>query len=105
MTSENYTISSEEEISYESQEEETRAEFGYSFSEALKIIQEGGRVFRYGWNGKRQYIGIQYPRDSTEEQPEMTRPFIYIRTVDRDLVPWVASQTDLLSSDWITSIE
>lgn len=30
----------------------------------------------------------------------MTLPFLYIRTVQGDLVPWVASQADLLAQDW-----
>jgi hypothetical protein len=30
----------------------------------------------------------------------MTLPFIFISTVQGDLVPWLASQTDLLADDW-----
>lgn len=30
----------------------------------------------------------------------MTLPYIYMRTVQGDLVPWLASQTDLLANDW-----
>jgi len=31
----------------------------------------------------------------------MTLPYIYITTVQGDLVPWLASQTDLLAADWV----
>jgi len=30
----------------------------------------------------------------------MTLPYIYMRTVQGDFVPWLASQTDLLAEDW-----
>ncbi len=31
----------------------------------------------------------------------MTLPYYYIRTVQGDLVPWLASQTDMLAQDWV----
>ena len=31
----------------------------------------------------------------------MTLPYLYMRTVQGDLVPWLASQTDLLAEDWV----
>ena len=31
----------------------------------------------------------------------MGLPYLYIKTVDGKLVPWLASQTDLLAEDWI----
>jgi len=30
----------------------------------------------------------------------MTKPYIYIQTEQGDIIPWVCSQTDLLSNDW-----
>lgn len=30
----------------------------------------------------------------------MTQPYIYMTTEQGDLVPWVASQTDILATDW-----
>jgi hypothetical protein len=30
----------------------------------------------------------------------MTLPYIFMKTVQGDLVPWLASQTDLLAEDW-----
>jgi len=30
----------------------------------------------------------------------MTLPYLYMKTVDNQLVPWLASQTDVLSEDW-----
>jgi hypothetical protein len=31
----------------------------------------------------------------------MTLPYIYMKTADGNLVPWLASQTDLLATDWV----
>lgn len=55
------------------------------------------RFTRKGWNGKDQYIQIQNP----DKHSKMTRPYVYIKTVQGDLVPWLASQTDLLADDWM----
>jgi hypothetical protein len=30
----------------------------------------------------------------------MTLPYIFIHTVQGDRVPWLASQTDILATDW-----
>jgi hypothetical protein len=67
----------------------------FNFGVALTTLRRGEKVARSGWNGCGQYLELQYP----EEQSTMTRPYISIRTVD-ERVPWVASQTDLLASDW-----
>ena len=68
-----------------------------SFSEALESLKLGNRVQRQGWNGKGMYIQLQKP----DENSKMTLPYIYMKTVDNKLVPWLASQTDILSDDWI----
>ena len=67
------------------------------FGEALEIVKSGGKVSRQGWNGRGQWIALQ----GLTRISEMTRPFIYIHTVSRDLVPWLASQTDMLAEDWV----
>lgn len=67
------------------------------FGEALKLLKRGDRVSRAGWNGKGQYIELQSP----DAGSKMTLPYLYISTVQGALVPWLASQTDLLAEDWI----
>ena len=42
------------------------------------------------------YIQLQRP----DPDSKMTLSYIYMKTVDDDLVPWTASQTDMLSDDW-----
>lgn len=68
----------------------------YDFGHALNALKEGQRVTRAGWNGKGQYIEMQRP----DAHSKMSRPYLYICTVDGALVPWVASQSDLLGDDW-----
>lgn len=67
-----------------------------TFSQALIAIKQGLRVTRHGWNGKDQFLKLQVP----DEHSKMTLRYIYISTVHGDLVPWLASQTDLLEEDW-----
>lgn len=70
---------------------------GVSFSEALNSLKEGRLWTRQGWNGKGMYIELQRP----DTHSKMTLPYLYMRTVQGDLVPWLASQTDILAEDWI----
>jgi hypothetical protein len=63
---------------------------------AISYLREGRRVTRPGWNGRDQYLELQVP----DEGSKMTQPYVYIHTVQGDLVPWLASQTDLLADDW-----
>jgi len=67
------------------------------FGEALVRLREGRVLTRLGWNGPNQVIALQKP----DLNSKMTLPYIYIRTVQGDLVPWLASQTDLLAEDWV----
>jgi hypothetical protein len=69
-------------------------DFGY----ALRKLKEGKRVTRAGWNGKGMWLALQTP----DEHSKMQRPYIYIKTAQEQLVPWVASHGDLLGDDWRT---
>lgn len=64
--------------------------------EAITVMRVGGRVTRAGWNGPGQWLELQVP----DEKSKMTLPYVYISTVTGDLVPWQASQTDILAHDW-----
>lgn len=69
-----------------------------SFSEALKRLKtkEGYKAARKGWNGQGMYISLQTP----DKKSKMSRPYLYMYTADKALVPWVASQSCLLAEDW-----
>lgn len=67
-----------------------------NFGQALESLKQGKHVTREGWNGADQWLALQTP----DEKSKMRRPYIYISPVDGNLVPWVASQSDLLAEDW-----
>jgi GT2 family glycosyltransferase len=69
----------------------------FDFGLGLNILKDGKRICRKNWNGKGQFIQLQMP----DTNSKMTLPYIFISTVSGDLVPWLASQTDLLAQDWI----
>ncbi len=66
------------------------------FGWAIRSMKMGKKVTRDGWNGKGMYLGLQIPDSGSMN----TLPYIYMITVTGDRVPWLASQTDMLSSDW-----
>lgn len=63
---------------------------------AVKQLRNGSRVARSGWNGKNMYLELQVP----DTNSKMTLPYVYMKTAQGDLVPWLCSQTDLLAIDW-----
>ena len=67
------------------------------FSEALRLLKEGYSVYRKGWNGKGMWVQLQTP----DEDSKMSLPYIFMRTAQGELIPWVISHSDLLSDDWV----
>jgi hypothetical protein len=63
---------------------------------AVENMRMGERVARPGWNGKGMWIALQKP----DENSKMTLPYVYMKTADDKLVPWLCSQADLLAVDW-----
>lgn len=63
---------------------------------AVSTLCDGGKVARRGWNGKGMHLELQVP----DEHSKMTVPYIFITTAQGDRVPWLASQTDILATDW-----
>jgi len=47
------------------------------------------------------HIAIQY----SDEFSKMKRSYIYMYPIDGMLVPWVASQIDILAEDWFVLSE
>lgn len=70
---------------------------GLTIGSAISHLREGKSVARENWNGKGQFLELQVP----DSNSKMTLPYIYINTVQGDRVPWLASQTDILATDWI----
>lgn len=67
-----------------------------NFGQALEELKRGHKVRRTGWNGKNMWCALQVP----DEHSKMGRPYIYMSDAQGLLVPWLASQTDLLADDW-----
>src|SRR5690606_30595801 len=80
-----------------------------TFSQALELLKMGHAVARDGWNGKDQFVylvgaGRYAPSTPTGELIANGQddgnvpylPYLAIKTVQGDVVPWLASQTDLL---------
>lgn len=67
-----------------------------NFGQAIAALKAGQKVARAGWNGKNMWLGLQVP----DVNSKMTLPYIYMYTAQGDLVPWLASQTDVLAEDW-----
>jgi hypothetical protein len=75
-----------------------RPAVGMSFGMALEALKAALRVARVGWNGKGMWLELQTP----DAHSKMSLPYIFMKTADDKRVPWLASQTDMLSDDWIT---
>lgn len=71
------------------------------FPEALTWIkhQQHLLMFRTGWNGSGMWVVHMPP--STNSFGVHQRAHLLMRTADGSMVPWVASQTDLLADDWV----
>lgn len=91
----------------------------HDFGWALTQLRQGARVCRDGWNGKGMWLVFQkaYPdgipiNQNTAEATGIEQgtvceflPYIMMKVATKGhekpcFVPWLASQTDILSSDW-----
>lgn len=83
---------------------------GLAFGEAVEALKVGMKVTRDGWNGKGMFL-YYVPANSYQAQTEAARSvfggmvpyrdYIAMKTVNDEVVPWVASQSDLLEADWV----
>jgi hypothetical protein len=76
---------------------------GMTFGQAIESLKAGQKVARKGWNGKGQWL-FMIPASHWETTRGLEllngRPWIGIKTVDDCFMPWVASQSDMLVTDW-----
>lgn len=82
------------------------------FSDALAELKNAGaKIAREGWNGKGMFLFLVPGSRFTVNRPPLLgiypegtvidyRPHIDMKTAQGDVVPWIASQSDLLSDDW-----
>ena len=83
------------------------------FGDAVVALKEGLRVEREGWNGKGMFLYYvpenKYPASRNEHgtmigvfEDDMVPygAYIAMKTAQNNVVPWLASQTDVLAEDW-----
>jgi len=82
-----------------------------SFSSALAWLKGGDKVARKGWNGKGMFLFlVNGSRFQVNRAPLLGiypeghavdyHAHIDMKTAQGYVVPWVASQADLLAEDW-----
>lgn len=97
-------------VTKEQKEVEFRETGIFPFGLAIEALKLGHKVSRSVWNGKEMYLVLFDPiKDNLQlltatcvqaSVPKALNPFILMSTVDNTYVPWLASQTDMLSDDW-----
>jgi Protein of unknown function (DUF2829) len=75
---------------------------GMKFEEALQELKCGSRIARAGWNGKGMFLFYlpNWTYTDGKQDNYQNLPFIAMKTTDNKVVPCLASQTDILASDW-----
>lgn len=82
-----------------------------NFGKALEELKAGKKVARKGWNGKGMflyYVPANRYNAITEPAKEIMGSdgkveygaYIAMYTAQKNVVPWLASQTDMLAEDW-----
>ncbi len=75
-----------------------------TFGWAVKQLQNGSKVARSGWNGKGMFLFYvadwHFTGHPAAEGGYDYLPFVAMKTADNKVVPWLASQTDILAIDW-----
>jgi hypothetical protein len=82
-----------------------------SFGQALQAMKNGEKVCRGGWNGKGMFLyyvpANSYPpttaiaKEAFNGEDVPYGAYIAMKTAQGNVVPWLASQTDVLSEDWM----
>jgi hypothetical protein len=82
-----------------------------NFGAALEVLEAGGKVARDGWNGKKMFLFLVPGSKFRVNRPPLLGIYeegtsveyhahIDMKTADDKIVPWLASQTDMLAKDW-----
>lgn len=83
-----------------------------NFSDALMCLKRGDCVARNGWNGKGMFLTLREGETATVSDETARNlnaasnvvefgPYILMFTAQKNYVPWLASQTDILAADWV----
>lgn len=80
------------------------------FGDAIEALKVGHKVARKGWNGKGMFL-YYVPEASYMPCTEIAKEafngkkvpygaYIAMKTAQGNVIPWLASQTDILAEDW-----
>lgn len=85
-----------------------------SFGHAIEAAKAGHRIARDGWNGKNMFLyyvpANSYPANRNKfgtmigvfkDDMVPYGAYIAMKTAQNNVVPWLASQTDVLADDWM----
>lgn len=90
----------------------TGSQMSTCFAGALSVLKSGGKVARVGWNGKDMFLFLVPGSTFKVNRPPLLgiypegteiqyHPHIDMKTAQGYVVPWLASQADLLAEDWM----
>lgn len=82
------------------------------FGTAIEIVKDESKISREGWNGKGMFLyyvpaGAYTPFTDNEKSIVNENglveygAYIAMKTTRGNVVPWFASQTDMLAEDWV----
>ena len=82
-----------------------------NFGEAIESLKQGKKVSRAGWNGKNMFLFLVPGSEFIVNRPPLLGIYpegtkinyhahIDMKTATGEIVPWLASQTDVLAEDW-----
>lgn len=82
------------------------------FGDAIRAMKNGKRVSRDGWNGKGMFLFLVNGSTFTvNREPLLSimgdgtqvqyHAHIDMKTAQGYVVPWLASQSDMLADDWV----
>ena len=82
-----------------------------NFGDAVRMLKAGRKVARAGWNGKGMFLFLVQGSTCKVNRPPLLGIYpegtevnyhahIDMKTADGMVVPWLASQTDMLAEDW-----
>ena len=91
-------------------EEAYRPTDAMNFGLAIEAAKKGAKIAREGWNGKGMFL-YYVPANTYPPSTEVAKAafggenvpygaYIAMKTAQGNVVPWLASQTDMLAEDW-----
>ena len=91
-------------------EEAYRPTNAMNFGLAIEAAKKGAKIAREGWNGKGMFL-YYVPANAYPPSTEVAKTafggenvpygaYVAMKTAQGNVVPWLASQTDMLAEDW-----